>query len=116
MKKEVKRGEIYWVNWNPGRGNEQIGKRPALIIQNDVGNQFSPNTIIASLTTAVVKTYPFTVRCTASESGLAKDSIIDLSSLMTVTQARLESRCGRLSTLKMKEVDLALKESLGIPE
>jgi mRNA interferase MazF len=105
MTKKITRGEIYWVEGSP-----------VLIIQNDIGNQFSSNTIIASLTTAQVRTYPFTVKCSALESGLAKDSIIDLSSLMTISQVRLESRCGRLSDSKMKEVDMALKESLGIGE
>lgn len=59
MAKDIRRGEIYWVNWNPGRGSEQSGLRPALVIQNDIGNKFSPTTIVAALTTAVEKSYPF---------------------------------------------------------
>jgi len=66
---EVKRGEIYWVDWSPGRGSEQLGLRPALVIQNDTGNKFSPTTIVAALTTTMEKSYPFLVKCAAAESG-----------------------------------------------
>ena len=109
-----KRGEIYWVDWNPARGSEQSGLRPALVIQNDVGNKYSPNTIVASLTSATVKPYPFTVKVTTKESGLPKDSIIDLAMIMTVDKTRLTSRCGELSEAKMSEVNEAIKTSLGL--
>ena len=111
---KVKRGEIYWVDWGDGKGSEQSGSRPALIIQNDIGNEISPNTIIASITTAPKKPYPFLVNLTARESGLAKNSAVDLASIMTISKTRLGDKCGKLNTQKMNEVDIAIKVSLGL--
>ena len=111
---EVKRGQIYWVDWSPGRGSEQLGLRPALVIQNDTGNRFSPTTIVAALTTAAEKPYPFLVKCTAAESGLPKDSMVNLAAIMTVDKARLVKRAGELKGGKMAEVDIAIKASLGV--
>ena len=114
MPEEVKRGQIYWVDWDPGRGSEQSGLRPALIIQNDIGNKFSPTTIVTALTTATEKPYPFLVKVTAKESGLPKDSTVNLAALMTVDKIRLGNKCGELSEAKMAEVNEALKASLGL--
>lgn len=114
MAKEIKRGEIYWVNWNPARGSEQSGLRPALIIQNDIGNKYSPTTIVAALTTALAKPYPFTVKVTAKESGLPKGSTINLAVIMTIDKNRLTDKCGGLSEARMTEVNEAIKVSLGI--
>ena len=111
---EKKRGEIYWVDWNPGRGSEQSGLRPALVIQNDIGNKFSPTTIVAAVTTAVEKSYPFLVKVTAKESGLPKDSTINLSAIMTIDKNRLVDKCGELNEAKMAEVSKAIKASLGL--
>ena len=110
----IKRGEIYWVDWSPGRGSEQSGLRPALIIQNDVGNQYSPTTIVAAISTAPVKPYPFIVLITASESGLPGDSCINLSAIMTIDRTRLRAKCGQLSQARMAEVDTAIGKSLGL--
>jgi mRNA interferase MazF len=109
-----KRGELYLVNWNPGRGSEQAGMRPALVIQNDIGNKHSPTTIVAACSTARAKSYPFTVGITAKESGLAKDSTINLSQIMTIDKRRLEEKIGELSPGKMSAIDEAVKNSLGI--
>lgn len=114
MPKEIKRGEIYRVDWSPGRGSEQSGLRPALVIQNDVGNKFSPTTIVAAITTAPEKPYPFMVRITASESGLPRDSMINLAAILTIHQTRLRDKCGELSQTKMAEVDKAIKTSLAL--
>ena len=114
MPTEVKRGEIYWVNWNPGRGSEQSGIRPALVIQNDVGNRISPTTIVAAITTAIERPYPFLVRITKEESGLPKDSSANLSTIMTIDKSRLGNKCGELDNVKMAQVDNAIKVSLAI--
>jgi len=114
MPQDIKRGEIYWVDWSPGRGSEQSGLRPALVIQNDVGNKFSPTTIVAALTTAVEKPYPFLVKVSAKESGLPKDSTINLAVILTIDKTRLRNKCGELSEAKMLEVDKAIKVSLGL--
>ena len=111
---EIKRGEIYWLDWSPGRGHEQKGLRPALVIQNDTGNTFSPTTIVAALSTSIGKPYPFQVLCRAKESGLPKDSVIDLAIIMTVDKARLIEKAGGLGQDKMREVDAAIKASLGL--
>ncbi len=114
MSREVKRGEIYWVDWSPGRGSEQSGVRPALIIQNDTGNRLSPTTIVASISTALEKPYPFLVRFTAAESGLERGSAVNLSSILTIGQTCLGDKCGELSLTKMAEVDEAIKTSLAL--
>lgn len=114
MPESIKRGEIYWVDWGRGKGSEQSGMRPALIIQNDIGNKSSPNTIIASLTAAPNKPYPFLVKFTAHESGLNKDGAVDLASIMTTSKTRLGDKCGQLIGQKMLEVDRAIKISLGL--
>ena len=111
---ECKRGEIYLVNWNPGRGSEQTGKRPALVIQNDTGNKYSPTTIVAACSTADIKAYPFIAHVRAEESGMDRDSSVNLAQIMTVDRTRLETKLGQLSKEKMLAVDGALKLSLGI--
>ena len=114
MTKKIKRGEIYWVNWNPSRGSEQKGIRPALIIQNDIGNEYSPTTIVSSLTTSIDKQYPFTVNITPKESGLPKNSTINLATIMTIDKTRLAEKCGELTQSKMSEIDRAIMISLGL--
>lgn len=110
----VKRGEIYWINWNPSRGSDQSGVSPSLVVQNDTGNQYSPTTIVAVITTAHEKNYPFLVRITAEESGLPGNSAVNLSVIMTVDKTRLTSKCGELSEKRMDDIDEALKVSLGL--
>ena len=110
----VRRGDIYYVDWSPGRGSEQMGMRPALIIQNDIGNQFSPTTIVAAVSTRQRRPYPFHVNITAQESGLPQDSMVKCEQIQTIDQTRLDRRAGALSEQKMQEVDLALKRSLGL--
>jgi len=102
----VKRGEIHWVDWDPSRGSEQAGKRPALILQNDTGNRHSPTTIVAACSTAPKKQYPFVVAIAKSESGLA--------AIMTIDQSRLCGKVGELTAAKMAEVEQALKYSLAL--
>lgn len=114
MPQDIKRGEIYWVDWSPSRGSEQSGLRPALVVQNDVGNKFSPTTIVAALTTAIEKPYPFLVKVTAKESGLPKDSTVNLAVILTIDKTRLRNKCGELSDAKMLEVNEAIKASLGL--
>jgi len=114
MSEWPKRGEIYWVDWNPRRGSEQGGLRPALAIQNNVGNQYSPTTIVAAITTAAEKAYPFMVRIPALESGLPRDSMVNLAAILTIDQTRLGDKCGELSPAKMAEVEEAIKTSLAL--
>ena len=110
----ARRGEIYYVDWSPARGSEQSGVRPALIIQNDVGNQFSPTTIVAAISTQQRRPYPFHVPLTSRESGLPRDSVIKCEQIQTIDQTRLDRLAGVLGKEKMQEVDMALHLSLGL--
>ncbi len=113
-KRGIRRGEIYWLDWSPGKGSEQMGVRPALVIQNDDGNIASRTTIVASISTALERPYPFLVKIAASESGLPRDSVVNLSSIMTADQSRLGNKCGELTPAKMAEVNVAIKISLAL--
>jgi len=111
----IRRGDIYWLDLGRGTGSEQQGRRPVLVIQNDTGNQFSPNTIVAPLTTSVPeKVYPFQVKCSPAESSLRETCLVDLAAIITVSKTRLRDRCGRSSVKKMLQVDEAIKVSLGL--
>lgn len=108
-----KRGEIWLVNFNPGRGSEQKGLRPALIIQNDTGNQYASTTVVAAITTTI-KRYPVTVLISRREGGLKESSTVNLAQILTIDKGRLIKRLGQLGDDKMHEVDEAIKVSLGI--
>jgi len=108
-----KRGEVWLVNWNPARGSEQAGKRPALIIQNDIGNEKAPTTIVAAISSSV-KLYPMNVEINPPEGGLDYPSIIKTSQIFTVAKERLEKRLGRFDENKMDDVDRAIKLSLAL--
>ena len=108
------RGEIYYVDWNPGRGSEQTGVRPALIIQNETGNRYSSTTIVATVSTRPARAYPFHVAINAEESGLTRNSIVKCEQIQTIDQSRLGRLVGTLAEDKMAEVDVALSLSLGL--
>ena len=101
------------VNFNPGRGSEQKGNRPALIIQNDVGNQYASTTIVAAITTTIKK-YPVTVLIPEGKGGLKENSMVNLAQLLTVDKGRLTKKLGYLGEARMAEVDEAIRISLGI--
>jgi mRNA interferase MazF len=107
------RGEIWLVDFHPARGSEQAGRRPALVVQNEVGNQYASTTIVAAISTAV-KVYPVTVRIEPQESGLRRTSIVNCSQILTLDKSRLLRRLGKLEASKVGEVDSALKLSLGL--
>ena len=108
-----KRGEIWLVNWNPARGSEQAGIRPALIIQNDIGNEKAPTTIVAAISSSV-KIYPMNVLIEPPDGGLDRPSIVKTSQILTISKERLEKRLGHLSHSKMEDVDQAIKLSLAL--
>lgn len=110
----VRRGDVFLVDFNPARGSEQAGLRPALIVQNDVGNKHSPTTIVAAISAAPEKEYPFLVRIAAGEGGLERDSAVNASQILTIDKARLVRRIGSLSAERMRQVDRAIKISLGL--
>ena len=108
-----RRGEIWLVNFNPARGSEQKGMRPALVIQNDIGNEVSPITIVAAIS-ASVKIYPINVKIVPTESDLNRDSVVKLNQIRTIDKTRLIKRLGKLSPSKMDAVRSALVLSLGL--
>jgi mRNA interferase MazF len=108
-----KRGEIWMVNFNPGRGSEQTGVRPALIIQNDIGNQYASTTVVAAITTTIKK-YPVTVLLAQGKDGLKQSSMVNLAQILTLDKGRLIKKLGHAGDDKMKEIDEAIKVSLGI--
>jgi mRNA interferase MazF len=110
----LKRGDIYLVNWSGGRGHEQEGERPAIIVQNDIGNEFAGTTIVASITTSIGKPYPFMVNLPKGTGGLDYDSAVDCAQIMTIDKSRLGQRLGRLNPSLMAQVELALKKSLAL--
>lgn len=113
----IKRGEIYFAQLNPVIGSEQGGIRPVLVVQNDVGNQYSPTTIILAITSQINKAkLPTHIEIKAAEYGLDKDSVILAEQIRTVDKTRLKQRVAQLSDEIMKEVDEALVVSIGLSE
>ncbi len=109
------RGEVWMVDFNPAPGSEQRGIRPALVIQNDVGNVHASTTIVAAITTRIKK-YPVTVVLDVEEGGLKQPSMVNLAQILTLDKTRLKRRVGALSRTRLAEVDSALEISLGIGE
>ena len=112
-----RRGEIWDVNWSPGRGAEQQGTRPALIIQNDRGNSSPsyPLTIVASMS-RTERELPLHVRITPSpENGLTDFTDVKCEQLMTISKDRLLTRIGRLSDQDLARVEAALRRALSLP-
>ena len=117
MISEVKRGEVYYADLSPVVGSEQGGVRPILIVQNNVGNKFSPTIIAAAITSQINKAkIPTHIEIKASEVGLPKDSVVLLEQLRTLDKRRLKDRIGALTSEKMKKIDNALLISLGFGE
>ncbi len=111
----IKRGDVLFVDLEPVKGSEQGKTRPCLVIQNDVGNQVSPITIVASITSKTEREYPFTVQVLKGDGGLPKDSTILCNQLRTVSiNERVIKKIGSLKPETMKKVDEALKTSLSL--
>ncbi len=113
----VKRGDIFYADLSPVIGSEQGGTRPVLVIQNDVGNKFSPTVIIAAITSQINKAkLPTHIEISANDFGLAKDSVILLEQIRTIDKKRLREKIGRLDEDLLLRVDEALGVSFGISE
>ncbi|NMB40952.1 MAG: type II toxin-antitoxin system PemK/MazF family toxin [Firmicutes bacterium] len=112
---DVKRGFIFYVDLSPVVGSEQGGFRPVLIVQNNVGNKYSPTVIVAAITSHIEKAkLPTHVELSASEYGLEKDSVVLLEQVRTIDKQRLQQRITELDEKAMSKVDYALKISLGL--
>lgn len=111
----VKRGEIYYADLSPVVGSEQGGIRPVLIVQNDIGNRYSPTVIAAAITSQRDKNdLPTHIKVSAEGGCLAKDSIILLEQVRTIDKRRLREKMGSLDVAEMDRVDRAISVSLGL--
>lgn len=112
---EIKRGQIYYCDMRYSMGSEQGGVRPVVIVQNDVGNRYSPTTIVCPLTSVMVKKpLPTHVLLKAYDCGLQCTSVALAEQLRTVDKRRLKDLVGSVPSCKMKELDKAIKISLGV--
>ena len=111
----IKRGDIYYADLSPVVGSEQGGLRPVLIVQNDIGNKYSPTVIAAAITSRMSKTkLPTHIDIYAKEVGLAKDSVILLEQIRTLDKRRLKEKMGHLDDDAMLRVDNAIAISFGL--
>ncbi|WP_425539698.1 type II toxin-antitoxin system PemK/MazF family toxin [Microaceticoccus formicicus] len=109
---KVKRGDLFYADLSPVIGSEQGGVRPVLIVQNDVGNKYSPTVIIAAITSQVNKAkLPTHVDITSSSYGLPKNSVVLLEQIRTIDKKRLREKIGRFDADVMRRVEDALKVS-----
>lgn len=114
MRKAIRRGDLFYADLNPVVGSEQGGIRPVLVIQNDVGNHFSPTVVAAAITSRKAKNSLPTHILLENVPGLAPISLLLLEQLRTIDRKRLRGYIGRISKEKMLEVDAALAISIGI--
>ncbi|MGI6587339.1 MAG: type II toxin-antitoxin system PemK/MazF family toxin [Peptococcia bacterium] len=113
----IKRGDIFYAELNPVVGSEQGGTRPVLIVQNDIGNQYSPTTIIAAITSQLDKAkLPTHVELAKEFCGLEKNSVVLLEQIRTIDKRRLKEKVSSLEEELMNKVNEALEISLGLLE
>ncbi len=111
----IKRGDIFYADLSPVVGSEQGGIRPVLIVQNDVGNKFSPTVIAAAITSQQSKAkLPTHIQLGAQNCGLLKDSVVLLEQIRTIDKKRLKEKMGCLSPQAMMQVNKAITISFGL--
>lgn len=113
----VRRGDIFYADLNPVVGSEQGGIRPVLVVQNDIGNKYSPTVIIAAITSQIDKAkLPTHVELKSADYGLEKDSVILMEQIRTIDKRRLKEKITILDQDIMGKIDEALKISLGLSD
>ena len=111
----IKRGDIYYADLSPVVGSEQGGVRPVLIVQNDIGNKYSPTVIAAAITSQQFKTkLPTHISVDAAVCGLSKDSVVLLEQIRTLDEQRLKEKMGNLPETDMSRINNALSVSVGL--
>jgi mRNA interferase MazF len=111
----VKRGDVFYADLSPVVGSEQGGVRPVLVIQNDIGNRFSPTVIVAAITAQIQKAkLPTHVEIEAKEHGMERDSVVLLEQIRTIDKQRLTDKITHLEEESMRKVDEALQISVGL--
>lgn len=110
----IRRGDIFFANLSPVVGSEQGGIRPVIVVQNDVGNKYSPTVIVAAITSKINKAkLPTHIELNGSTYGLERNSVVLLEQIRTLDKARLIQKLGS-ATAKLNEIDNALAISLGL--
>lgn len=113
----IKRGDIYYADLSPVIGSEQGGVRPVLVVQNDIGNKYSPTVIAAAITSQINKAkLPTHIEISAQDYGLQKDSVILLEQIRTIDKKRLKEKIGHLDDELMDKVNEALSISFGLAD
>lgn len=113
----IRRGDIFYADLSPVIGSEQGGLRPVLIVQNDIGNKYSPTVIAAAITSKMNKTkLPTHIDVPGEDAGLARDSIILLEQIRTIDKKRLKEKMGHLDEATMVNVNTAIEVSFGLGE
>lgn len=111
----IRRGDIYYADLSPVVGSEQGGLRPVLIVQNDIGNKYSPTVIAAAITSKLGKTkLPTHIDVFADKVGLQRDSVVLLEQIRTIDKTRLKEKMGHLDDSMMHQVDEAITVSFGL--
>ena len=111
----LKRGEIFFAELNPVQGSEQGGIRPVLVVQNDVGNSYSPTTIVLPITSRLTKAkLPTHVELSKADSGLARDSVVLAEQIRTIDKHRLQQKISALDDNAMNRINQAMEISMGI--
>jgi len=111
----VMRGAMYYADLSPVIGSEQGGVRPVLVIQNDMGNKYSPTIIVAAITSKSTKaTLPTHVSIARSDHGIKQDSVVLTEQIRTIDKKRLREYIGHLNIEQMAEIDRAMATSLGL--
>jgi len=114
MSEDIKRGDLFYADLSPVVGSEQGGIRPVLIVQNDVGNKYSPTIIAVAVTSQLTKAkLPTHIELKAEDYGLAKDSVALCEQIRTLDKRRLKEKIGRLTKSKIREINNAMLISLG---
>lgn len=111
----VKRGDVYFADLSPVIGSEQGGIRPVLVVQNDIGNKYSPTVIVSAITSQINKAkLPTHIEISSEDFSLPKDSVVLLEQIRTIDKKRLKEKIGRFDNEMMVEVNDCLKISLGL--
>lgn len=117
MMVQVRKGDIFYAQLNPVVGSEQGGTRPVLVVQNDIGNQYSPTTIVLAITSQISKArIPTHVEISKEKSNLERNSVILAEQVRTIDKSRLEQKVASLDEEIMRQVDKALEISLGLAD
>lgn len=111
----IRRGDLFYADLSPVIGSEQGGIRPVLVIQNDIGNKYSPTIIVSAITSQMNKAkLPTHIEVRAGKYGLIKDSVILLEQIRTIDRKRLREKIGKMDEFAMEKVDEAIRISLGV--